>query len=440
MPCRFRPVKISLTPARGNKLLSKGAQVSRNLQEKLIVHKLKKPLEACIFVEGGVDPGAVFKTAQRLAEGDSPLAHILASTRKAGPSPLAVLSQLKFGSAMSMMLTIADRDGGLALDHAVTVALLSIAMAGKAGLGDTDQATAGMAGLLHDVGELYIDPAYLVRGKRLLPHEWAHIVVHPFTGQMLVNELESFSPAIGRAVAEHHERYDGTGYPRRIAGNAISIPGQIVSVAEMIAGVLAKERPLERAALALKIFPGEHARPLMVAIAGALRDEKPSMPPASHGPSAMEDVPHLVARMAAALAMAEQVQSQPLAKSTAATELLNGTINRIRNVQRAIVSTGLDMYLNAQLSAADGDDPTLIFEKDVATREIQWRLRDIARDLALQSAPPADRLLFVPLINLLDDDFSVHCATTVSAGTTVAIGTTLPAGRAAPAEGERVAD
>lgn len=167
------PVQASedIFDARGNKLLSKGAQVSRNLQEKLIVHKLKKPLEACIFVEGGIDSGAVFKTAQRLTDGDSPLSHILTNSRSAGPSPLAVLAQLKFGSAMSMMLTIADRNGGLALDHAVTVALLSIAMASKVGLGHADQATAGMAGLLHDVGELYIDPAYLVRGKRLLPHE-----------------------------------------------------------------------------------------------------------------------------------------------------------------------------------------------------------------------------------------------------------------------------
>lgn len=256
---------------------------------------------------------------------------------------------------------------------------------------------------------------------------------------MLVNELESFSSAIGRAVAEHHERYDGTGYPRRIAGNAISIPGQIVSVAEMIADVLAKERPLERAALALKIFSGEHARPLMAAIAGALRDEKPNTPSSSLRSAAMEDVPHLVARMAAALDMAEQVQGQSLAKSQAATELMNGTINRIRNVQRAIVSTGLDMYLNAELNAADGDDPALVFEKEVATREIQWRLRDIARDLALQSAQPTDRLLFVPLINLLDDDFSIRSATTLPTETTLTIGTVCPAGRTATAQEDRVA-
>jgi response regulator RpfG family c-di-GMP phosphodiesterase len=395
---------------RGNKLLAKGALLSRNLQEKLIVHRLKKPLESSISIEGGVDQNAVFDAAQRLVETNLPLAQVLTGARTAGPSTVAVLARLKFGRAMGMMLTIADRKGGQSLDHAVTVSLLSIALAKKAGLAEQDQQTAGMAGLLHDVGELYIDPSYLVKGKRLLPHEWAHIVVHPFTGQMLIDELDSFPAGVGRAVAEHHERFDGSGYPQRRIGGAISIPGQIVAIAEMVAGVLSKQRPLERAALALKIFPGEHARPLLAAMAGALRENEQLATTSDEAGSKpeREDVPRLVARMKLALEMTRQALMHPLSKSQIARHLLAATINRICNVQRAIVSTGLDMYLNVDISTFDSDDPALLFEKNVATREIQWRLRDIARDLALQNIQPADRLLFVPIINLLDDDFSLN--------------------------------
>jgi HD-GYP domain-containing protein (c-di-GMP phosphodiesterase class II) len=392
--------------ARGNKLLAKGARVSRALQERLIVHKLTKPLEACIAVDGGVDNNAVFESGQRILDAGGALAQILAGVRASGPSAMVLLSSLKFGNAMGMMLTIANRNEGKALDHAVTVCLLSIAIARRAGLSELDQRVAGMAGLLHDVGELYIDPAYLMPGKRLLPHEWAHLVVHPHTGQMLINELDSFPPAVGRAVAEHHERFDGSGYPRRTAGAAISAAGQVVSLAEMVAGVLGRDRPLERTALALKIIPGEHARIILDALAGSLR-EPAAAPAQSAAPSArpVEAIGRLVCRMELAAQRATLLLEQPRATSARSRDLLGATVSRIRNVQRAIISTGLDMYQNMD-AAALADEPALLFEKEVATREIQWRLRDVARDLALQATEPNDRLLFVPIVNVLDDDFS----------------------------------
>ncbi len=394
--------------ARGNKLLAKGARVSRSLQEKLIVHKLTKPLEACIRVDGGVDGDNVNAVARRLLDQQGPLTSVIERSAGGGVSPLAVFSTLRFGNAMSMMLTIADKDNGRALDHAVTVSLLAIAIARGAGLAEIDQRVAGMAGLLHDVGELYIDPTYLVPGKRLLPHEWAHVVVHPHTGQMLINELESFPPAVGRAVAEHHERFDGGGYPRRLGGSAISAAGQVVSVAEMLAGVLGRTRALERAALALKIIAGEHAKPILSVLGKALANNQTAVPesvPTAVGGN--EDAGRLVARLSMAASLSRQLHESPSSMSARARELLGATVSRIRFIERALVSTGLDMYAAMHEGFHTPDDDKLAFEQEVAIREIQWRLRDIARDLALQGDAPNERLLFIPIINVLDDDFSV---------------------------------
>ncbi len=391
--------------ARGNKLLAKGARVSRGLQERLIVHKLRKPLESSIVVEGGVCAASLVASAARILEESRPVAAIVGAGTATGSATLALFGQLKLGGAMSMMLTIADREGPRALDHAVTVALLAIAFARKAGLPELDQRIAGMAGLLHDIGELYVDPSFLRRSTRLLPHEWSHIVIHPHTGQMLVSELEAFPPAVARAVAEHHERYDGSGYPRRLSGNAISVPGQILAIAEMIAGVLGKSRPMERAALALKIVPGEHAKPLLAAISGLLRDENQAAA-ASEDMSypGAEQIGHLIARIASALGMARQTLADQRPKSAKCKDILAIACDRIQTVQRAVISTGLDAFADQEAAVEEDDD--LRFEQQVATREIQWRLRDIARDLALQNTDPNERLLFVPLINMLDDDFS----------------------------------
>ena len=394
--------------ARGNKLLAKGAQVSRALQERLIVHKLKKPLEACIVVEGGVDGRSVMRSAERVLDTSAAIKHILTATQVGGVSPVSLLSQLSFGSALSMMLTIADREGGGALDHAVTVSLLSIAIARKAKLSQTDQACAGLAGLLHDIGELYIDPTFLMKGKRLLPHEWAHIVVHPHTGMMLINQLESYPQGVGRAVAEHHERNDGSGYPRRLAGGAISAAGHVVSIAETVAGVIVKDHPLERADLALKIIPGEYARGYVSAISGALRgyvanahehDDR------SYGVGA-EDVSRLLTRIDSTLTLSHDILNAPGPKSARAKELLEATALRIQQIQRAAISTGLDIPLGLDEAKPSAQDLALMFERDVATREIQWHVRDVGRDLALQGTHSDDRLLLTPLVNMLDDDYS----------------------------------
>jgi hypothetical protein len=311
---------------------------------------------------------------------------------------------MRLGDPMRLLLTLADHDGAYALEHAVSVSLLSIAMARKLQLSSDEQHAAGLAGLLHDIGELYTAPAWLVPGKRLLPHEWAHLVLHPRLGQMLVTELAAYPGMVGRAVAEHHERFDGSGYPRQAQGKRISAPGQAVSVAEMIAGVLGKDSPLERAELALKIIPGEHARELVSAMSGARRLQAAKADPAAHDVAGgREDLHRLFQRIGAVLELGQELRDGPGAKSPHASDLLERTLERILTIQRSFISTGLNAYLDVNHGL--NDDGVLRFEKAVATGEIQWRLRDSARDLALHTAgSPDEKFLFAPLIALLDDD------------------------------------
>lgn len=390
--------------ARGERILAAGARLTRQHQPALLRHKLRKTLESSLTIEGGVTTSVIVDSAARVIDTSVPMGRILRATSGTGASPLKLLSAMEFGDAMRIMLTLSDQEGPHALEHSVTVSLLSICMARKLRLSEDDQLSAGLAGLLHDIGELYIDPAWLAPGKRLLPHEWAQLVAHPRLGQMLINELDSFPLAVGRAVAEHHERFDGTGYPRQVVGNHISAPGQAVSVAEMIAGVLTKDRPLERAELALKIVPGEHAHDLLSAISGALRAQATSAPEiAEPEEQDGEGAERLFWRISTTIEAGQNLLDGSASKSPRARDLLERTLGRIKTIQRAFISTGLDAYLNHNHGLHDGG--MLKFEKAVATREIQWRLRDIARDLALHTAAsPDEKSVFSCLIHLLDDD------------------------------------
>ncbi|MGW8393573.1 hypothetical protein [Pseudoduganella sp. HUAS MS19] len=200
-----------------------------------------------------------------------------------------------------------------------------------------------------------------------------------------------------------HERFDGTDYPRQIGRQQISGAGWAGGVAEMIAGLLLKDYPLERAELALKIIAGEQAPELLAAVSGALREYQHSGP----APAALrrrgESVPGLFARIAAILTLGARLINGPAAKSERTCKLLRATLERVRKIQRAFVSTGLDAYLQPMVFGT-ASDQRLQFEKEVASRELQWRLRDIARDLALQADSPDEKVVLASFINLLDDD------------------------------------
>lgn len=400
----------------GTTLVACGARLDGEHFAVLAGRKLKRTIESSLRVDDAVDTALIVSTARRIIDTSMPIRSILEAAGGNAAGALAHLSAMAFGDAMRMLLTLADHDGAHALEHAVSVSLLSIGMAGQLRLSDDEQHAAGLAGLLHDIGELYIAPAWLAPGKRLLPHEWAHLVMHPRLGQMLVSELGAYPPAVGRAIAEHHERCDGTGYPRQSPGKRISAAGQAVSVAEMIAGVLGKDNPLERAELALKIVPGEHARELVSAISGALRMESNYHPAAHDDTAGREDASRLFRRICAVLEQGQDLLDGPGAKSPHSRDLLAQMLERMLTIQRAFISTGLDIYLNANHGLNDVADGVLKFEKAVATREIQWRLRDIARDLALHTAgSPDEKSLFASLTGLLDDDSDAEFAHTPKA-------------------------
>lgn len=390
--------------ARGMKMVSKGAKISRNMQEKLILHKLRKPLESCITVSDGVSVNAVLEEAHRIIQTVEPMHYILKAADGGGPSPLDILAHIHVGKAMRMMLTITDRGGPSALNHSVLVSLLSICLAKKLGLSEKDQTTAALAGLFHDIGELYIEPSYLRSGKRLLPHEWQHVVVHPRIGQLLITELENYPPAVALAVAEHHERFDGAGYPRRLAGKSISTCGQVLSVAEMISGLLKQsDHPLKRAEMALKIIPYEHAHPLISLVSNSLHmSQEARIAVSDNMPSddANERAKILFDHISVMVETGNKMQDLPTVNSSPAKDLLSQTVKRISTIQRAFLSTGLDMCVNEDI-AQSGD---ILFESIVATKEIQWRLRDVARDLALHSSAftSAESEAFNPLIAMLD--------------------------------------
>ena len=208
----------------GIKLLSKGAPIGASARERLSNHKLRNPIEQSLRAVDGVTPTCFGPLAEELLVAHPELAALCRTER--GPGIVQVLTGLRLSEPVQCLLTLQGELAGDRIRHAVGVAMLALALARKLAPNDTSlRLNLALAGLLHDIGELYIDPQCLRRAGRLPPAQWRQIAAHPTIGHRVLRSLEGAGKDVADAVLLHHERLNGSGYPRRIAGAQFPLHG-----------------------------------------------------------------------------------------------------------------------------------------------------------------------------------------------------------------------
>lgn len=117
--------------------------------------------------------------------------------------------------------------------HSVAVCALMIALAKQLELSEADIKDAGMAGLLHDVGKMMIPDAVLNKPGKLTDEEFEIIKAHPLRGWEILSNSEGANPVALDVVRHHHERVDGTGYPDKISGDALTLFARMGAVCDV---------------------------------------------------------------------------------------------------------------------------------------------------------------------------------------------------------------
>ncbi|MCM1144544.1 MAG: HD-GYP domain-containing protein [Blautia sp.] len=115
--------------------------------------------------------------------------------------------------------------------HSERVASYSREIAKRMGMSDTEQQQIYYMGLLHDIGKIGISDTIINKTEKLTDEEYHMILRHPEIGAEILATLSEL-PDISIGAKYHHEKYDGTGYPNKVAGEDIPLQARIIGIAD----------------------------------------------------------------------------------------------------------------------------------------------------------------------------------------------------------------
>lgn len=221
----------------GVKLLEEGARIDRRVLQRLLRHKLLRSIDYSVLVEDAINRDTLIAEGLALIAGDNALSLALKALR---PERFVrrCFARIVLNVAMQNKLTVAYRQRPELFAHSLQVAMLARLIGEELGFDGSELEVVTTAGLFHDIGELHCDPAVFASKAPLTTDQYRHIRAHPVTGYLIAKEMQNYPPLISRAIFEHHERLDGSGYPNGLKSHEICRPAKILALTDVATRVL----------------------------------------------------------------------------------------------------------------------------------------------------------------------------------------------------------
>lgn len=153
-------------------------------------------------------------------------------------------------------------------EHSERVVGFSLRLGRELSLARSEMESLGVGAFLHDIGKISVPDAILNKPGKLTAAEWIRMRNHPLYGQQILNGID-FLVAAGRVVGQHHEKWDGSGYPAGLAGKEIDLNARIFAVADAFDAMTSDRvyragSSYEKAAAELSRGAGQHFDPMVV--------------------------------------------------------------------------------------------------------------------------------------------------------------------------------
>jgi diguanylate cyclase (GGDEF)-like protein/putative nucleotidyltransferase with HDIG domain len=245
-----------------------------------VIYEAYKPIGAWAIVVFALPLFLMRKTQEAYLKHTQRSAHKLREAAETIQSQNVSLEQAnkllkeRSTAAMESLSATVDARDAYTAGHSRRVQQLALAIGRELELSHAELELLGYAALFHDIGKLGIPDAILLKPGNLNPAEWVVMASHAAEGASIINRLGFLSDAVP-AIRHHHERFDGSGYPDRLAGDDIPLGARIIHVADAYDSMLTTRvyrpaRPADAALTELRANAGTQFCPRCVGALDAI--------------------------------------------------------------------------------------------------------------------------------------------------------------------------
>jgi putative nucleotidyltransferase with HDIG domain len=184
---------------------------------------------------------------RRFATGERDLAELAATQIGAvlGAFEHEEHAQRVYRETLASLSNALEAKDAVTSNHTEEVVRLAVAVAGELGLDLDSIRNVELGAVLHDIGKVRVPESILNNPGELTDAEWEIMKTHPEVGERILKPIQSLRSVVS-IVRHHHERWDGNGYPDRLAGRAIPLGARIVAVCDAYRA-MTEDRPYRKA-------------------------------------------------------------------------------------------------------------------------------------------------------------------------------------------------
>ena len=208
--------------------LARGASLAMQLREAWVylIDAALSGVGLVVARQVHTEPAAVLAVVPLLG-----LFALLAHERRQRLESLLELNNAYRGTAL-VLGDVVEADDSYTGRHCKSVLVLALEVAERLGVEGSERRNLEFAALLHDVGKISVPKEIVNKPGKLTEQEWEIIKAHTIEGQRILERVGGFMREVGLVVRSHHERWDGAGYPDRLAGEEIPEGARIIAACD----------------------------------------------------------------------------------------------------------------------------------------------------------------------------------------------------------------
>jgi HD-GYP domain-containing protein (c-di-GMP phosphodiesterase class II) len=221
---------------RGVLLVAKGRAITPEIAKAIVQFKLVKPIQESIAIENEVSAKDLLKHFTNALQEEKVMNAMHIRYELHGMLD-DQCKQYDTFPILKQKITVMSERLPETYHRTLVCTWLSLLIAKEMGLKAHERSIVFLAALSHDIGMLHINQDVLNKKEQLNAEEWRQIQAHVVIGQKILEAIPQVNREVCRAVLEHHERCDGTGYPSGKIESELCLTGQIIALCDSVIAV-----------------------------------------------------------------------------------------------------------------------------------------------------------------------------------------------------------